>query len=54
MDNIQVFLALILIRLIIPSGLLILIGEWNRHSEAQYRLRNEQSTNVILQRSLQL
>jgi hypothetical protein len=30
MDNIQVLLTLILIRLIVPIGILILIGEWER------------------------
>lgn len=51
MDNIQVFLTLVLIRLLIPSGILIVIGEWNRQREANYRLRNERLTDSILQSS---
>jgi hypothetical protein len=41
MDDVQVLLTLALIRLVIPFGILILIGEWNRQREANYRLRNE-------------
>lgn len=54
MDNIQVFLTLILIRLIIPFGILILIGEWDRLREADYRLRNEHLQDSILQSSVPL
>ena len=49
MDNIQVFLILILIRLIIPFGILITIGEWNRQYEVNDRLRNEHLKDSILQ-----
>jgi hypothetical protein len=54
MDNIQVFLTLILIRLIIPFGILFLIGEWDRHREANYRLRNEHLQDFIIQSSVPL
>ena len=54
MDNIQVFLTLILIRLIIPFGILLLLGEWVRQREANYRLRNEHLTDSILQSSVPL
>jgi cytochrome oxidase assembly protein ShyY1 len=54
MDNIQVFLILILIRLIIPTGILITIGEWQRHREANDRLRNEHMKDSILQSSVPL
>jgi len=49
MDNIQVFLTLILIRLIIPFGILLLLGEWARYREAYYRFRNEYLADSILQ-----
>jgi hypothetical protein len=51
MDNIQVFLILILIRLIIPFWILLSIGEWNRHRVTQYRFRNEHRADSILQSS---
>jgi hypothetical protein len=54
MDNIQVFLILILIRLIIPLGILITIGEWNRQHEANDRLRNQHPKDSILQSSIPL
>jgi hypothetical protein len=54
MDNIQVLLTLVLIRLVIPFGILILIGEWNRQREADYRYRNERLTDSILQSSVSL
>jgi hypothetical protein len=54
MDNIQVFLILILIRLIIPFGILITIGEWDRQQEANDRLRNEHLKDSILQSSVPL
>lgn len=51
MDNLQVFtaLSLILIRLIIPVGILLLIGEWNRRREAKSLLRNEPRTGFTYQ-----
>jgi hypothetical protein len=52
MDNIQVLLTLILIRLIVPIGILILIGEWERTREAN--LRNEHLKDSILQSSIPL
>jgi hypothetical protein len=54
MDNIQVLLALILIRLIIPTGILITIGEWERNRETNYRLRNEHLKDSVLQSSVPL
>ena len=54
MDNPQVFLTVILIRLMIPFGILLLIGEWNRHREGYDRFRNEHRTDSILQSSVSL
>ena len=52
MDNIQVLLTLILIRLIIPIGILILIGEWERTRDAN--LRNEHLKDSILPSAIPL
>jgi hypothetical protein len=46
MDNIQVLLTLILIRLIIPIGILIMLGEWE--------LRNEHLKDSILPSAIPL
>ena len=54
MDNIQILLTLVLIRLVIPLGILILIGEWNRQREANDSLQNERLTDSILRRSVPL
>jgi hypothetical protein len=54
MVNIQVLLALILIRLFIPIGLLIAIGEWEHHREANYRLHSEDIEASILQSSISI
>jgi hypothetical protein len=54
MDNIQVLLTLVLIRLVIPCGILIVIGEWNHQREANDSLRNEHRTDSILQSSIPL
>jgi hypothetical protein len=54
MDNIQVFITLILIRLIIPVGILLLMGEWNRYREARNGLRNQAPMDFTLQSSLSL
>jgi hypothetical protein len=50
MDNIQVLLTLILIRLIVPIGILIMIGEWECTREA--KLRNEHFKDSILPSSI--
>jgi hypothetical protein len=52
MDNAQVLLTLILIRLIIPVGILIMLGEWERIREAN--LRNEHLKDSILPSSVPL
>jgi hypothetical protein len=52
MDNVQVLVILILIRLIIPIGILVTIGEWERHREANYRLRDEYLKAPIFQTSV--
>jgi hypothetical protein len=54
MDNIQVFLTLILLRLVIPVGILITLGEWERQREANYRSHNEHLTDSFLQSSVPL
>jgi hypothetical protein len=54
MDNIQVLLTLVLIRLVAPFGILILIGERNRQREAHDSLRNEHLKDSILQSSVPL
>jgi hypothetical protein len=54
MDNVQVLVILILIRLIIPIGILVTIGEWERHREANYRLHDEHLKASILQSSATL
>jgi hypothetical protein len=54
MDNIQVFVTLMLIRLIIPFGILITLGEWERQRAANYRVRNEHRMDSILQSSVPL
>jgi len=52
MDNIQVLLTLILIRLIVPIGILIMIGEWECTREAN--LRNEHLKDSILPSAIPL
>ncbi len=38
MNAIEVMLALVLIRLIVPFGILLIVGEWlNRRERAHYR-----------------
>jgi hypothetical protein len=52
MDNIQVLLTLILVRLIVPIGILIVIGEWESTREAN--LRNEHLKDSSLLGSIPL
>lgn len=36
MNGLEVFLVLLITRLILPAGLLLLIGEWVRRRETRY------------------
>lgn len=39
MNGLEIVLLLFVVRLVIPFGLLMLVGEWSRRKEANYWLK---------------
>ncbi|HLA87580.1 MAG: hypothetical protein Q7J80_10150 [Anaerolineales bacterium] len=40
MNGSEIILLLFLVRLVLPFGLLLLVGEWARHQQANYWLKS--------------